>query len=77
MIVLFGGKAVDKAFRVERLAGFLRGFERADHLLWTNPLFYAEVNAGVVLRIQKIIAFVLCIMHTEFTLNIFRQRMHL
>ena len=77
MIVFAGGKSIDVSVGVELNLPSLRRTQICRHLLPINILFQPEVNASVLARVEKVIAFVLRVGHPELFLDILRQRMHL
>ena len=76
MIMFFCRNFIDKAFRF-KTAGFLCFLQSTDHILRLRSGLYTQINAGILLRIQNVVAFILRIGHTECTFDVICQRMNL
>src|SRR5581483_1909828 len=77
VIVFLCGKLIHILFRGEHVTACLGQAQIAGHLLLINSFLQTQINAGSGLGVQQIIAFVLRVMHSEFVLDVFGERMHL
>src|ERR1700677_1001958 len=77
MIVFAGGKAIDVFVGVELNFPGLRRTQICRHLLAIHVFFQPKVDASILARVEKVVAFVLRVRHPELFLDILRQRMHL
>ena len=79
MIVFFYRDFVDIFFRRERFFSFFCCTKIALHLRLIHIFLQTEIDERLFLliRIEQIIAFILCVRHTKFFVDIFRQRMYL
>ncbi len=77
MIVFLGRKTIDVFLGIEQDLSPVGRIQILDHLILVDPFLQAQINAGTLLGIQDIVAFVLRIRHSERTVNVLGQRMHL
>src|SRR5579863_6798200 len=77
MVVLSRRKPVHIRFGPERMAICLSGLQFLYHRLAIYTVFNAEIDAPVLIGIEKIITFVLGVLHSECVANVFSLRVHL
>ena len=77
MIMLFHRNLIHIFFRRKCNLTFFRFSQIIRHLFTIHIFLQPQINISVLIRIQKIIAFILGIMHAEGILDIFCQRMYL
>ena len=76
MVMLLYGVFSYVLFSIE-LSCVLGCSQVVDHIIRIDAGLYAKIYCRVVLRIEYVVALFLSIMHSEFLLNVFDQRMHL